>query len=120
MRRILRIPLVLVLFALVLAPAAVLPFAERLRTEWAKFWDPEPEEPEWIVSGDELHVYVNGIYLCPTDWSNATSLDSGLVVESEPILVVEPLAPIGSGEVDRWYDATPNARSNGSEKDFAR
>jgi hypothetical protein len=42
MRRFLRIRILFVLIALLLVPALVLAFAERLRTEWARYWAPKP------------------------------------------------------------------------------
>jgi hypothetical protein len=47
MRRLLQFRMLVVLVALALIPAATLPFAERLREEWTRFWEPKakPVEP---------------------------------------------------------------------------
>lgn len=42
MKRLLQFRILIVLIALALIPAATLPFAERLRAEWARFWEPKP------------------------------------------------------------------------------
>ena len=44
MKRLLRIRILIVLIALALIPAVTLPFAERIRAEWVRFWEPEEEE----------------------------------------------------------------------------
>lgn len=43
MRRLLRVRLLFVLIALLILPTPALPFAERLRTEWARNWEPKPK-----------------------------------------------------------------------------
>lgn len=50
MRRFLRIRLLFVLIALLLVPTLVLPYAERLRAEWARLREPRVQagdEPQW-------------------------------------------------------------------------
>lgn len=47
MRRLFRVRIAVVLIALIALPALALPFAERIRTEWARFWEPTTEEDEF-------------------------------------------------------------------------
>jgi hypothetical protein len=49
MRRFLRIRILFVLIALLLVPTLILPFAERLRAAWARYWEPKPAEAMDIV-----------------------------------------------------------------------
>ena len=64
MRRLFRIRLVVSLVALLLIPAATLPFAERLRTEWARYWEPrdrsaDEEAEQWEAKRQRLIDYVS-------------------------------------------------------------
>lgn len=76
MRRFVQVRLLCIVIALTLVPTLVLPFAERLRTAWTKFWEPKPEKFDWEAYAAEPHVFVNGIYVCPTDWSNVEALEN--------------------------------------------
>lgn len=90
MRRLLQFRILIVLIALALIPAATLPFAERLRSEWARFWEqkPEVEEPaiglvEFRGSGAIYEVEPTRFYIRVGDTlqpipGSATSADSSL------------------------------------------
>jgi hypothetical protein len=67
MRRFLRIRILFVLIALALVPAVVLPCAERLRTEWARYWASRVEaseeaalQAEFIPSFEDDDACVSG------------------------------------------------------------
>lgn len=52
MRRFLQVRILFVLIALLLVPALVLPFAERLRAEWARYWEPKAEAERAVDEGE--------------------------------------------------------------------
>lgn len=59
MRRLLRVRLLFVLVALLLVPALVMPYAERLRTEWARYWDPKAQpidDASFVVDADLVRL----------------------------------------------------------------
>ena len=76
MIRLLRIRLPVLLLALAAIPIATLPFAEQLRSEWAKFWEPEVEELDGLAFDPNEHIVLVDLYFCPTDYSNATTLSN--------------------------------------------
>jgi hypothetical protein len=55
MRRLLQVRILIVLVALALIPAATLPFAERIRTEWARYWEPKPDVEEPVGASFEFN-----------------------------------------------------------------
>jgi hypothetical protein len=50
--------LLFILVALLLVPALALPFAERLRTEWARYWAPRVEAFEEVDPPDEINAAI--------------------------------------------------------------
>ena len=102
MKRLLRVRILVVLVALALLPAAALPFADRLRAEWAKFWEPKPQEFDWTTYAQENQVLDPRIFLCPTDHSALTTD----VDEFVPLVDVEP-----ADAVDRGDDADARRRA---------
>ena len=58
MRRFLRVRLLLVLIALLLVPTLALPFAERLRAEWTRYWEPRVESPAPMTLADEINAAI--------------------------------------------------------------
>lgn len=92
MRRLVQVRLLFILIALALVPTLALPFASRLRTVWTRFWEPKPEEFDWEAYAAEPHVFVNGVYLCPTDWSSVTTVMPP-PVEAIPVVVIDSAEP---------------------------
>jgi hypothetical protein len=64
MQRLLQVRMLAVLISLALIPAATLPFAERIRAEWTRFWEPEPDVEEPV---GELIEMSGSVSIQPVD-----------------------------------------------------
>lgn len=89
MKRWLQARLLIVLAALVLVPAATLPFSERLRDEWARLWEPKPVLKE-VPAVEPPFVILRPVKVVPEGafdrvWRRAKRPDPATAAPSSPL-----------------------------------
>jgi hypothetical protein len=113
MKRLLQIRILFVLIALLLAPTLVLPFAERLRTEWARYWEPRAEahdEPQF-ASSETLRLLAD---LEQADYQrrvllarNSSSIADGYESPNLTIIGCKFDALPDEADAANWHDVRP-------------
>ena len=117
MRRLLRVRMLVVLLALALIPAATLPFAARLRKDWATFWEPKAEPMELVYPEPFVDGYGSATPLL-------SSTDTARIVrpkDREVILLRRPreALPTDSGTADDYARALAGSEAIYAEAEEA-